>query len=274
MLFRIICLIIFVYSFLYCLCKFWPKFGSNSVEIRSKFGQNLIKYGFLTGQLSCFPVRNSVKIWNSSNSVWSEFFSNLNPKTLAVRECGLGQDPVPQLADQGGAYEARRVVGREAEEDLGDGVADQLRRRWQPAISSSIRRRSVWLERATFTAMAGSDVSVVSVSHSRYSAVTRYWFSPSLSPFRVRHLHFFPAICVLVPWLFSPLSGPPSRCSCCVTFFSFVLLSCFGILIGVCSVLKAPTEYAEMTLSEGLPGEVLRAAVEFTRTRFGGRFGT
>jgi hypothetical protein len=37
---------------------------------------------FFTGQLSCFLVRNSFKIQNSSNSVRSEFFSILNPKTL------------------------------------------------------------------------------------------------------------------------------------------------------------------------------------------------
>ena len=59
---------------------------------------------------------------------------------VAVRERGLGQDTVPQLADQGeggrgGSQRRRRRSARAAAR--GD------------AISSSIRRRSVWFERTT-----------------------------------------------------------------------------------------------------------------------------
>ena len=62
---------------------------------------------------------------------------------VAVRERGLGQDTVPQLADQGeggggGSQRWRRRSARAAPAAVrGD------------AISSSIRRRSVWFERTT-----------------------------------------------------------------------------------------------------------------------------
>jgi hypothetical protein len=48
---------------------------------------------------------------------------------VAVGEGGIGQDTAPELADKGGAYETRGIVGRETDEDLSDGVVEQLRQR-------------------------------------------------------------------------------------------------------------------------------------------------
>jgi hypothetical protein len=41
----------------------------------------------------------------------------------------VGDHAAPALADEGGAHEACGLVRREAEEDLGDGVLYQFRRR-------------------------------------------------------------------------------------------------------------------------------------------------
>lgn len=49
-------------------------------------------------------------------------------RAVAAEEGGAGEELAPGLADEGGAHEARRVVRREAEEDLGGGVVDQIRR--------------------------------------------------------------------------------------------------------------------------------------------------
>jgi hypothetical protein len=49
-------------------------------------------------------------------------------RAVAVAEGGVGEDAAPALGGEGGAEEARRVVRREAEEDLNDDVVHQLRR--------------------------------------------------------------------------------------------------------------------------------------------------
>ena len=46
---------------------------------------------------------------------------------VAAGEGRVGEDAAPRFADEGGAEEAGGVVRWEAEEDLGDGVVDELR---------------------------------------------------------------------------------------------------------------------------------------------------
>lgn len=48
---------------------------------------------------------------------------------VAVWEGGVREDATPGLTHEGGANEAGGVGRREAEEDLGDSVVNQLRRR-------------------------------------------------------------------------------------------------------------------------------------------------
>lgn len=48
---------------------------------------------------------------------------------VAAEECGVGEDAAPELTDEGCAEEVRGLFRRDAEEDLGDGVVDELRRR-------------------------------------------------------------------------------------------------------------------------------------------------
>ena len=48
---------------------------------------------------------------------------------VPAEEGGVGEEALPELADEGGAEEAAGLVRREAEEDLSDGVVGQLRRR-------------------------------------------------------------------------------------------------------------------------------------------------
>ena len=48
---------------------------------------------------------------------------------VPAAEDGVAKDAEPRLADEGGAEEVLGLVGREAEEDLGDDVVDQRRRR-------------------------------------------------------------------------------------------------------------------------------------------------
>ena len=48
---------------------------------------------------------------------------------VAAEEGGVGEDAAPRLAGEGRAEEARRLVRREAEEDLRDDVVVQFRRR-------------------------------------------------------------------------------------------------------------------------------------------------
>ena len=59
---------------------------------------------------------------------------------VAAGEGGVGEDAAPRFADEGGAEEAGGVVGWEAEEDLGDGVVDQLGRRRRHGV---LRSRAV-----------------------------------------------------------------------------------------------------------------------------------
>jgi hypothetical protein len=61
---------------------------------------------------------------------------------VATGEGGVGEDAAPRFTNEGGADEAGRIVRWEAEEDLGDGVVDQLGRRrhgfarWWEAIGA------------------------------------------------------------------------------------------------------------------------------------------
>uniref|UniRef100_A0A0E0E718 Uncharacterized protein n=1 Tax=Oryza meridionalis TaxID=40149 RepID=A0A0E0E718_9ORYZ len=48
---------------------------------------------------------------------------------VAAEEGGVGEDATPGLADEGGVDEVRGFIRRDAEEDLGGDVVDQLRRR-------------------------------------------------------------------------------------------------------------------------------------------------
>jgi hypothetical protein len=62
---------------------------------------------------------------------------------VAAEEGRAGGDAEPELADEGGAEEVRELVRREAEEDLGDGVVDELRRWGLGAVREGRRRRQV-----------------------------------------------------------------------------------------------------------------------------------
>ena len=50
-------------------------------------------------------------------------------RVVAAGEVGVGEDAAPQLAYPGGADEVRGFARRDAEEDLSDGIVDELRRR-------------------------------------------------------------------------------------------------------------------------------------------------
>jgi len=56
---------------------------------------------------------------------------------VAAEEAGVGDGAEPWLADEGGAEEALGLVRWEAEEDLGDDVADQLPRRRRHGVGRS-----------------------------------------------------------------------------------------------------------------------------------------
>ena len=50
-------------------------------------------------------------------------------RAVAAAEGGVAEEAPPGLADHGGAHEARRVVRREADQDLADELGHQIRRR-------------------------------------------------------------------------------------------------------------------------------------------------
>ncbi|RCV31249.1 LOW QUALITY PROTEIN: hypothetical protein SETIT_6G161500v2 [Setaria italica] len=62
-------------------------------------------------------------------------------RAVAVEEGGVGEEPAPGLADERDADEARRVVWREAEEDLAEDVVDQLRRPRHGVLGDSTASR-------------------------------------------------------------------------------------------------------------------------------------
>jgi hypothetical protein len=63
---------------------------------------------------------------------------------VPAEEAGVGEDAAPGLAGEGGAREARRVVGREAEENLFDKLVREHRRRGAAAWRRCHGARWVW----------------------------------------------------------------------------------------------------------------------------------
>jgi len=63
---------------------------------------------------------------------------------VPAEEGGVGEDAAPGPADEGGAEQALGLVRWEAEEDLSDGVVDQLRRRAPRRHGAGWRRPRVW----------------------------------------------------------------------------------------------------------------------------------